>query len=272
VRSVDPDAVGRLLKQVAVEELNPRFRALQAHEIHVKSTDIEPNDVVTEADLAVERRLTPELAGMLPGSVVVGEEAVAADPRLVEKLSAEHPVWLVDPLDGTRNFAEGRETFGSMVALAVRGETVASWIYLPREDALFVAERGAGAFVDGRRLTTSPPAEDAPLVGCLYGRKSMPSGEFDRIKARIGGRVRLGSPRGSAAIEYVMLVRGRRDFLIYHRLNPWDHAPGTLLAIEAGGAARHADATDYRPTNHWRTLLIARSEAAWEGLRATLLD
>lgn len=270
MRAVDPARVAELLREVAREEILPRFRRLAEHDVHVQAVVGDPTDVVTEADLAAERRLTPRLAALLPGSVVVGEEAAHADERILGALDGEAPVWVVDPVDGTRNFAAGSEDFGSMLALVVRGVTVMSWIHLPCEDAMFVAEAGAGATLGGRRFVTDGAAVAGAPAGTVYGRVSMPPGEFDRLDSRAAATGRARPPLGSAAIEYTAMLRGRKDYLVYHRLLPWDHAPGTLLVAESGGAVRHADGDAYAPRRRNRTLLAARSASAWDAARAAL--
>src|SRR6185437_792815 len=101
------------------EEVMPRFEKLESGDISEKG----PGDLVTVADIAAEHRLTPALRGLLPGSLVVGEEAVAADPAVLALLDGDDYVWVVDPIDGTANFAAGIPLFAVMVALIRRGET-----------------------------------------------------------------------------------------------------------------------------------------------------
>ncbi|CAM5342367.1 Inositol monophosphatase OS=Streptomyces alboniger OX=132473 GN=CP975_29850 PE=4 SV=1 [Streptomyces alboniger] len=113
--------------------------------------------MVTVADRRAEERLTTDLAALLPGSVVVGEEAVHADPKIYEAISGEAPVWIVDPVDGTRQFVRGDPGFCMLVALAVGGEVQASWTYAPALDEFAVAVRGEGAWLDSRRLTAGSP-------------------------------------------------------------------------------------------------------------------
>jgi fructose-1,6-bisphosphatase/inositol monophosphatase family enzyme len=270
VRAVDPERVAELLRAAAREEILPRFRRLAAGEIHVKATEGDPTDVVTEADFAAERRLTPEVRALVAGSVVVGEEAAHADPRILRALDGDGPVWVVDPVDGTRNFAAGSERFGSMLALVVRGVTVMSWIHLPCEDATFVAESGAGATLDGRRFRADDAAVADPPAGTVYGRISMPKEEFARLESRAAATGRAQPYLGSAAVEYTSMLRGRKDYLVYHRLLPWDHAPGALLVDEAGGRVRHADGDAYAPRHRDRTLLAARTASAWDAAHAAL--
>ncbi len=270
---VDPDRVGRLLRDIAREELLPRHRALQAHEIHSKATAADPDDIVTEADLAIERRLTVELAALLPEAVMVGEEAVAANPALLAALASDGPVFICDPLDGTKNFAAGLDTYGSMLALAVAGETRMAWIYLPTEDTLFVAEAGAGAYAGGRRLAAGEidPAALRRLSGSLYTRH-MPPELRDQVSARAARATHIVDGPSCSAIEYTTLARGQKDYVVYHRLHPWDHAPGALILAEAGGAARYADGAPYRATSGNRLLLLTRHAGLWPAAHAALCE
>src|SRR5258706_79102 len=107
---VDSEKIERLIAEVAAEEVMPRFEKLEAGDVSEKS----PGDLVTIADVATERRLTPALLDALPGSRVVGEEAAAADPRILDQLAGDDPVWVVDPVDGTANYAAGLPMFSVM--------------------------------------------------------------------------------------------------------------------------------------------------------------
>ncbi|MZD04454.1 inositol monophosphatase, partial [Streptomyces sp. SID5785] len=115
--------VERIVRAAAAAEITPRFRQLGAHEIDQKSG---PHDLVTVADKRAEEYLTRELTAALSGSVVVGEEAVAADPSTYEALRGAAPVWIVDPVDGTRQFVHGDPGFCTLVALALDGVVLAS--------------------------------------------------------------------------------------------------------------------------------------------------
>src|SRR5258708_31980721 len=146
---VDCEKVRRLIVEVADAEVMPRFEKLKTGDISEKS----PGDFVTVADVASEQRLTPALRDLLPGSLVVGEEAVAADPAVLALLDGDAPVWVVDPIDGTANFAAGIPMFAIMVALIRRGETLAAWIHDPLKRATATALAGGGAGGEGKRPT-----------------------------------------------------------------------------------------------------------------------
>lgn len=137
----DLTEVEAAVRAAAAAEIMPRFRQLAAHEIVEKNG---PHDLVTTADRLAEEHLTAALSRLLPGSVVVGEEAVHADPEVYGALGGDAPVWIVDPVDGTRQFVRGEPGFCTLVALAHHGETLASWTYAAALDEMAVAVRGRG--------------------------------------------------------------------------------------------------------------------------------
>jgi len=252
------ERVAACIREIAAREILPRFQRLAAGETHEK----QPGQLVTIADIEAERRLTPLLEEMMTGSAVVGEEGVAADSTRLSALGGAGPVWLVDPVDGTQNFAEGSPIFVTMVALVTGGRTVASWIYEPIEDRMSIAEAGSGAFCEGERLRA---AAAVPLA---------------RMNGRIGPRTarKLRDKIGSSAFqrcagkEYLAVASGAAHFALYRRPFPWDHAPGELLVREAGAFAQRLDRTAYTPTVIDATLLVAPDEPSWEELRALVLE
>jgi fructose-1,6-bisphosphatase/inositol monophosphatase family enzyme len=261
--SVDPQRVSALLAEVAAAEVMPRFRNLAAGEIRKKQGD----ETVTVADEAAERALSPKLSAMLPGSVVLGEEAAAADPGLTTRLAGEAPVWLIDPIDGTRNYAAGKPIFGVMVALVHRNETVAAWIHRPIDEVTFIAERGGGAWRNGARLKApAVPASDRELEGSIrFNVFPEDRREALRAKARAGlGRV--GS-QFCVAREYPDIAEGRQHFALFSKLMPWDHAPGALLVEEAGGCVTKWDGTPYLPTDDRGGILVGATREAWRRIR-----
>lgn len=252
--SIDPDAVAALLREVAASEVLPRFRNLAKTDVHAKTS---AQDLVTLADLEAERVLTTRLPALLPGSVVVGEEAAYADPSVMERFGGETPVWVIDPVDGTANFSAGRPTFAMIVALVDRGQTIAGWILDPLHDRMAQAARGAGAWLGDARIRAHPA--EGPLSswqGCAYGPRAK------ALKGRVGRLLRLGS----AAHSYLRLLDQRAQFAAFSRLKPWDHAAGVLMWQEAGGIARLLDGTDYAPTLSQGDLLMATSESSWRTL------
>jgi fructose-1,6-bisphosphatase/inositol monophosphatase family enzyme len=257
--------VATLIEDVAASEIMPRFGRTVAR------TKTGPHDLVTEADEAAERALEARLPALAPG-IVVGEEAVAANPGLLDAATRPEPYWVVDPVDGTANFAVGLPLFGVMVAYVLAGEAVAAWIHDPVRGITATAERGGGAWLGQRRLAVAKPdslAHMAGTAGVRYGARD--------IAERVGRRAdRVASYLilRCAAQEYLALLQGQTHFCLYHRTYPWDHAPGCLLATEAGGVARRLDGTAYRAGDGiWSApLLISASDESWGWVKAALID
>lgn len=266
---LDFDAVSRLVVDVARTELLPRFARVAELQVFSKDSAENPGDFCTEADLAAERRLREGLMALLPEAVFLGEEEASTDPTRLSLLAGDQPVWIADPLDGTRNFAAGLPTWGVMVALVEGGHTRGAWIHLPLEPATFVAEAGAGAWLDGRRIGEGA-APTGAFGGTTYTR-FMPEAEAARFSPWPPAGVEERPGAGAAAVEYAALVRGFKDFVVYHRLLPWDHAPGALVMQEAGGAVRHPDGSPYRPGDGQPQILATRPGLTWEDVAARVL-
>ncbi|SMH59357.1 inositol monophosphatase family protein [Azospirillum agricola] len=265
----DIDRVSDLIRSVAKAEILPWFRNLAADGIRQKTG---PMDLVTLADEAAERALTPALADLLPGSRVIGEEAASENPRVLDRLQGDDPVWIIDPVDGTLNFAEGRPLFAVIVALAQKGETIAGWIHDPIDGRMAMAVKGEGAWLDGRRARVADAVPLPDMVGALSTRfcgEAM-AAQLEERSAGLGERVCLSS----AAQEYLRLLEGRAHYSLYHRLMPWDHAAGVLLHAEAGGHAAlvggAADGVPYRPTALNGSLLLAPDAESWRALHGRL--
>ncbi|MFJ2768902.1 inositol monophosphatase family protein [Streptomyces sp. NPDC087300] len=224
--------VEEALRKAAAAEVMPRFRQLAEGDVVEKSG---PHDVVTVADRRAEEQLTADLAALLPGSVVVGEEAVHADPTRYEAIRGAAPVWIVDPVDGTRQFVNGDPGFCMLVALAVDGEVQASWTYAPALDEFAVAIRGKGALLDGRPLVAGSPEPGADIEVAT----SHPDFTTDDQKRALSGLRTEGvrpRPCGSAGLEYLAIAKGELDAVAFSWELAWDHAAGLLLVAEAGGA------------------------------------
>ncbi|MFD8676157.1 inositol monophosphatase family protein [Streptomyces seoulensis] len=224
--------VEEAIRKAAATEILPRFRRLAEHEVDQKSG---PHDLVTDADRLAERRLTEELSALLPGSVVVGEEAVHANPSSYDAVRGDAPVWIIDPVDGTRQFVHGNDGFCTLVALAHRGTVLASWTYAPVRDQFATAVRGKGAFLDGERLFAGPPEPGRDLKVAV----SHPDYTTEEQKRALRALWTDGvAPRscGSAGLEYLAIARGETDAVAFSWEAAWDHAAGLLLVEEAGGA------------------------------------
>ena len=228
---IDSAAVIRIIREAAMAEILPRFGHISADAIREKK----PGQLVTEADVEAEKVLSRRLVDLLPGSRVVGEEGVDADPTRLEFLKEHGAVWVIDPVDGTSNFAKGNPRFAVIIALVIDGVTRAGWIHDPVTDRMVVAEAGQGAWLGDQLLAVLP---DAPLDG-LHGSA--------KRSATLAARVAKVGRRGSAAHDYLDLVTGVLHFAHFTKLMPWDHAAGVLIHAEAGGYSRLVNGKPYQP-------------------------
>lgn len=247
----DARRVAELMRETARAELAPRFRSLARDEIRQKR----PGDFVTVADELSERRLATGLAQLLPGVPVVGEEAVEQDPGLVELIGRPgESCWVVDPLDGTANFAAGREPFAMIVCLVHDRRAVAGWILDVPGDRLAMTVAGGGVTLDGRPV--APRAAAAGRLAGFVGYRIRKEVERQLPEAR---RRRFGrlSTLSCAGAEYLEILAGRADFCVYRTTKPWDHAAGTLMLRELGGGAVRFDGTPYEPAQPIQSGLVA---------------
>lgn len=266
--NIDIAQVASILRDTAQSEILPRFNCLDDSEIFEKTG---PNDLVTAADLAAEAVLSERLCALVPGSVVVGEEGVAKDPGILDRLAGNESVWIIDPVDGTLNFTKGNREFTVIVALARGGVVRAGWIHHVLDDNGVTAEEGGGAWdSDGARLRVAPAAPFGEMTGALYvGARRTPE-LYQRIKA-LKSRRGPRSHMSCAGSEYLALARGATHYAIFTRLMPWDHAAGHLIHAEAGGYAAMFDERPYRPVPIEGNLLIAPDIETWHDLRTLLL-
>jgi fructose-1,6-bisphosphatase/inositol monophosphatase family enzyme len=260
------DQVADLIREVAATIVMPRFRHLAEGDVQQKS----PGDLVTVADQESEKALTAGLTALLPGSTVVGEEAAAADPRVLSRVGDPGAVWIVDPVDGTNNFAAGKTPFAIMVALVRDGETAASWILDVPGDHLTVAEAGAGAYRDGVRVKTRTDDPGARALRGVVASRYLPQHlrEIATANAPALGQVTAG--HHCAGYEYPAVATDEQQFALFWRILPWDHVPGALIVREAGGTVRHLDGSSYRPTDSERGLLVTPNDDVWHTVRDTL--
>ncbi|MEQ8334023.1 inositol monophosphatase [Nisaea sp.] len=270
-RIPDPAAVIEIMRETADAVVLPRFRALQSGEIQEKTG---PEDLVTIADIESERRMTPLLQDLLPGSTVVGEEAVAGDASVLNRLTLDSPAWIIDPVDGTRNFTKGSPKFCVMVGLVYRRQPILGFILDPLGRRCAFSVRGEGAWMrdyDGRdeALSVLVPKPSTEMRGALNFRfLSSPLKEEmkERAKTEVGEHFRMGC----AGHEYLTLLTGAAHFAMYPKNMPWDHVAGALIHQEAGGFHARFNKRPYFPDQLDGGLLIAPDEASWDELREKL--
>lgn len=257
------EPVTLLLRHVAATKILPRFRHLAAGDIEEKT----PGELVTVADREAETALANGLSHLLPEARVVGEEACSRDPSQLDGLD-RGLLWIVDPIDGTANFAAGREPFGVIVALARDGVTREAWILDPVSGRLCHAVQNGGASIDGAPVRV-PAADPVKPVAALATQFMTP-----RLRATMLERAALHFevvpiPR-CAAEHYPRLALGQNHIALFQRTLPWDHAAGALFLTESGGTIARWDGTPYAFHDDRRGLLAATSEGLWRYAAAHL--
>ncbi|MDE8652574.1 inositol monophosphatase family protein [Novosphingobium album (ex Liu et al. 2023)] len=252
------------MREVNRAAILPHYQSLSSDEIISKAAD----DLVTVADKESEAMLTERLLALLPEAVVVGEEATFADAALLDQLR-DRLCWIVDPIDGTNNFAAGTPPFGVLVALADRGETIGGWILDCLTGRFCHAALGGGAFIDGEPVRATESGETPPVgaISLIF----LEQAQRERVKTRIAPHYRLVDIPRCAAEQYPRLVLGTNDISIFERTLPWDHAAGALLLNEAGGKAARPDGSPYRVSEFERRGMIgAASPRLWDDLAARM--
>ena len=261
-----------LIRRAARAEILPRFRQLDPSDIAVKSR---ADDLVTVVDTAAEAMITRGLQMAFPSALIVGEEAVAKNPDLLDKIAEAELCFIIDPVDGTWNFAQGMSLFGTILAMCRFGRPTFGLIYDPVNDDAFlcdverasVSRRGRGR---DHPLRTAAPKPLDEMQGFAHIRLMAPE---DRALAyaKCTGLGLVSNLRCSAH-EYRLLAKGAVDFVMSSMLNPWDHAAGVMLCQQAGGHAAMLDGSDYLTTTRKGYLLSASSKETWDALAEHFAD
>lgn len=220
---MDTDGILQLLKDTADEVVTPRFRALADEDIETKNG---PEDYVTVADREAEEYLIRRLTDAYPDAVVVGEESVFADPDKRWQLPNADHAFIIDPIDGTRNFVRGRDQHGIMLAETRGGITTRGWIWQPQTRRAYVAERGAGVLMNGE-----------PIVRPRTDRKPLGASSSEKLHGfdADGSLSPVVQSNFAACFDYPAVLHGDIDFMWFTSMQPWDHLAGSLMVIEQGG-------------------------------------
>ena len=214
-----------LIQQAASDELLPRFRQIERH---FKAD----GSIVTEADIAMQQRLTAELQQRWPTIALLGEEMSEAQQQ-AQMTNSHRGLWVLDPLDGTSNFAAGIPCFSVSLALLVGGEVVLGIIYDPIREEHFSAIVGEGAWLNGVRLVAGEEA--------LSLSKCIAQVDFKRLPAEMAARIASQPPYssqrsfGSGALDWCWLAAGRVQLYLHGQQKLWDYSAGQLILREAGG-------------------------------------
>ncbi len=260
------ESIGALLRAAAFAQILPR-----AHAPGARLKD--DGSWVTDADIAMQRAVQAELATRWPAVPLLGEEMSAQRQAALLRDEAAAPdgpgLWVLDPLDGTSNFAAGLPAFGPSLAWLQGGRVRAGWVFDVMRDELFSAVDGGGAWLGAQPLQA--PRRDRPL------RRAIACVDFKRLPAALAARLATAPPYasqraiGSVALEWCWVAAGRFDVYLHGAQGLWDYAAGQLILAETGGVSRTLDGDPvFDHTLHRRSALCAADPALLEAWSAWL--
>ena len=263
-----------VMQETAAEIVLPRFKALTTEQIKEKSG---PGDLVTIADIEAEEKLSKALKQFVIGSQVVGEEVTSEKPDTIHLLSSAPLVWVIDPIDGTKNFTKGNHLFCIMVCLVRFGTPVLAVIFDPLNDRYIAAEEGSGSWLhkttnsSAEKLKVAEAVKQDQMSGFLSlgGFRDRPT--RDKMRSLADQVFKSYNNLGCTGHEYVELVTNNKHFMINYRTFPWDHLPGSLIHSEAGGYQASFDGEKYDPTKLTRGLVTVPNEFVWKEIRQKFL-
>jgi fructose-1,6-bisphosphatase/inositol monophosphatase family enzyme len=253
-------AVEAIMVDAANRAILPHYQTLTSDQIIAKAAD----DAVTVADHEAEAILSEHLARLLPEAEIVGEEAAHADPAVLDRLGNQL-CWIIDPLDGTNNFAAGKPPFGILVALAEKGETIGGWIYDPLRQRFCHAEKGQGAWIGDEQVFARASGAEPPIaaISLMFADPV----KREQLRTHIAPHYTLVDIPRCAAEQYPRIVLGENDITIFERTLAWDHAAGVLFLNEAGGKVCRPDGSAYLVHRHLEPGMIgASTPALWDAL------
>jgi fructose-1,6-bisphosphatase/inositol monophosphatase family enzyme len=256
-----------ILRRAAQAEILPRYQNLSSADVVAKSR---ADDLVTAADIAAEKMITRALRHPFPDALILGEEAVAEDPGLLGKIADAPLAFIIDPVDGTWNFAHSLGMFGVILAVAQFGKPVFGVIYDPLADDWAIADIDNRASMVTSRGTTRPlkvtmgkPLEELSGHLPLY----MFSGRKKQKMAATMASFRAVTSLRCSTHEYRLMAQGHSDFVLTESLWPWDHAAGALICAQAGAHVEMLDGGAYSAARHKGHLLMAPDKATWNKLQ-----
>ncbi|MBL6779944.1 MAG: inositol monophosphatase [Rhodobacteraceae bacterium] len=261
-----------IIRKVAQSEILPRFRNLKSTDVSCKSS---LDDPVTVADLAAEALIASELSALFPKAYVVGEEAFEKDPTILTQVAQSELAFIIDPIDGTWNFANGISVFGIILAATHFGKPVFGLLYDPLNDDYQFSALSVGKALhiskSGQKNTLEVAKPKPPHM--LNGLVSIHL--FDRmLRADLSYALsdfnRITSLQCSCH-EYRLVAQGAYDFCLSAFLKPWDHLAGSFIVQQAGGYARMLDGSEYSPNMRQGHLLTANSKSNWMYIRDKLV-
>lgn len=228
----------------AAKEAGDFARNVQRTELEI-STKTNEMDIVTPVDSRNERMIRETVLSRFPDHVFLGEELGASDEDSATKAGAVR--WIIDPIDGTVNFAHGLPIWCVSIGVEVNGMVECGVIYQPNLGEMFTVRRDHGAFLNGERIHVSKnavPSKSLFVTGFPYNVDENPESVIEQF-ARFLRKGLLIRRLGSAALDLAYVACGRMEGFWEIGLSPWDTSAGQLMVREAGGRVTHYDGSDY---------------------------
>lgn len=271
IASMEIDELEEIVSTVAAAEVMARFGRVSKTDITEKTSAF---DVVTAADISAEKEVTKAVLARWPGTTIIGEETAGETAELRAQLQSDSAL-VLDPLDGTKNFVSGLPLFAMMAAIMRKGRIVGGIIHDPVTRSSAMATAGGGAWLrwengETQRLRVADPAplsESEAIAGVRFVSEPLRS-TLSKNLSRLAGHTWFRC----AGHEYRLAAAGHVHLLCYHRLMPWDHAPGWLIHREAGGYSAHFDGSPFDPGRMEGGLLCAPDADSWREARSGLID
>jgi|GEM_PF-394098 len=250
---INVEKVVDIIKEAAVTKIMPYYKQLQAGDVREKK----PGDFVTIADEESEKFLSKELRKLLPGSLIVGEESVSKNPKVLNRFKEKKPIWVIDPLDGTKRYLSGNGRFGILLSAVFNNVTQYGWIYDAIDDRMITTVKGAGVYCEGKKLTISndkkviTDLKDMSLGCAQFDRYKVPTDDFKHEFKKVSG---VG-----CSVEFVSdFLMNKHDVISYiGSTHPWDWAAAMLAIKEVGAALKINQGRVYKPNVDGKALIIA---------------
>ena len=232
----------------------PKFKNLSEDEINYKNG----SDLVTAADIEAEKELKKKLLKILPNSNFIGEEEYSRNENILNFYNEDAYCWTVDPIDGTTNFANGRDKFAIMIALTFKEKILRSWIYKPLDKIMCSAIVNDGAYINNNKIITKSKNIIEETIGSI-STKYWENHEWEKLKLIKNNFAEVSSYK-CIGYEYVDISIGKRNFAILSKLSPWDHIPGILFVRESGGSDIDFNNQKYDFTSKNKNLIVGNSK------------
>ena len=259
-----------LLINVNKDIILPYHKNLKSEDISTKTSN---DDFVSIADKKSEDIITNQLRGFLDVSDILGEETAFLDKQY-DKYLDKSILWVVDPIDGTKNYINGKENFCSMISLVSYKLPIATFIYYPLKNIFVYAFKNYGAFIvnTNNKISTRLSIKPSKLFKIIGsgGTKGIP----DIYRQSILDNLKTNTERlfiGSAGIETIMLANNEIQFVFHGRVTPWDHSPMDLITKEAGGCVYMAINKGKFNIKSKGSILAASNFQIWNNIRDLII-